>query len=115
MFSDFGDWLGLVLVIVSAVLTIRNFLYSMQLRSELLRYLKRRHPDFWGDADENVFRMFPVGKDSIVTLIFSKENFGDPLLEKKKRAFKVQFFVAYLYLVGTGLMWMFVTYFFWWR
>ena len=109
----FGYWLGWFLVISSAILTVRNFIYLLRLNEEFKDYLRKAHPDYWDDADVNIFRMFPVGRRSIPNFLFMDEDLGDPLLKRKKQGVKQQILFTFLYMLGTGLMVFFVGHFYW--
>lgn len=98
----YADYLGLGLIGGSIFLTGLNVVKWLSLWSELKRYLKVKHQDLWGDADDNPMRWMPLGAESLTHMVFRGEDLGDPLLSRKMRAIRMQLLWVVLYFVGTG-------------
>jgi len=111
----FSYYLGWGLILVSLVLVAANFACMMRSNADLQRYLQKKYPESWGDLDENLARLMPVGKENFPSFLFSKEDMGDAVLRRKKARLRRQFLWTFLYIVGTALMVFFVYFLVWHR
>ena len=110
---SYKDYLGLILIAASVLVTLRHYLRARHLVAEFRAYLRKRHPEIYRDADYNMSRWSLFGRQSLTNAVFSGKDCGDPVIRRKMAEIRAQVNYVLLCIVGTwgilalviGLLW----------